>query len=229
MHYFIYEAYRKRFKKGFFSGLNSLPLTIKVSLGIWFIINGISFIFIIAFPYTIGRIIFAFIPVIASIILDYISTGYYRKTIDTRMNERKRRVRDLKKWLNDDMKINDPNMIEHLHNRMQVEVEKRKRTVDKVEDYLFRIFQTICFPIVLVVFTRFLQMNETDFMENVIMGTVIVIFVLIIVGVALYFLYCAMTKISKNQIYNYQTFTDDLEEILKFDFYDEHEDEDTEQ
>ena len=91
MHYFLYEAYRKQFKKGFFASLNSLPFTIKVSLWIWFIINVISFILIITFPYTIGRIISAFIPVVASIILDYISTGYYRKTLETRMKERKKR------------------------------------------------------------------------------------------------------------------------------------------
>ncbi len=224
MHYIIYEAYRKRFKKGFFVGLNSLPLTIKVSLGIWFIINVISLIFITYFPYTIGRIIFAFIPAVSSIILDAIFTGYYRKTLDIRMEERKNRISEFKKWLNDDMHINDPDMIEHLYNKMQIEVDKRKRTVDKVEDYLFRIFQTICFPIVLAVFTRFLQINETDFMDNVITNIVILILVLITVGVILYFLYCAMTKISKNQIYNYKTFTDDLDSVLYSYFNDECED-----
>lgn len=223
MHYFIYEAYRKQFKKGFFASLNSLPFTIKVSLWIWFIINVISFILIKTFPYTIGRIIFAFILVVASIILDYISTGYYRKTLDTRMKERKRRIRELKRWLNDDMDINDPNMIEHLYNRIEVDVAKRQRTVDKIEDIILRIFQFICFPIVLNVFIRFLQLNDTDFVDNVIIGTILVIYILLIVGVVLYFLFCAMTKISKNDIYNYQTFSDDLKDILYTYYIDKQE------
>lgn len=229
MHYFIYKAYRKRFKRGFFDILKSLPDIIKLSLSIWLSLFLISLVIAAIIPSNTGRIVFSFIPAVTTIILCAISSIYNHKILDARMEERKERIIELENWLYKDIKFKDKNSVEHLYNRMKIEIDKGNKSIAKFEGILLRIFQFICFPIVLAAFTRFLQLDNAEFSEKILIGAVLVVLVLLSLGAVLYFIYFVMTEIVKNQIYNYQMFVDDLEDILYYDYREEdnHNDTDT--
>lgn len=219
MHRFTFEKYRKHFKKGLLNGLDSLPTAIKISLGIWFILLIVSLIFSIISQSLKVRFVFSLIPAFASVLLNVVSTRYNKKNLEIRMQEEKRHICELKRWLKEDMNICNTNRIERLRDRIQSEADRREKNVDNMKDAFINIFQSICFPIVIAAFTCFLELNDNDFFNNVILGILVIGYILIIMAVVFYSLYCIVTNTSKNQMNNYRAFAIELDDVL--DLYNE--------
>lgn len=108
MHYFIYEAYRKHFKKDLFNGIKSMPSVIKIPLFLWLAFIFISLLVMVIIPSTVTYCVFVVVSTIATMFLCGFAKIYNRKNLDTRIDERKNRLKELNKWLKDDMDIIAP-------------------------------------------------------------------------------------------------------------------------
>lgn len=214
MHYFIYEAYYKYFKRDLFNRIKSMPKVIKIFFFAWLALFLLPLIVMLIMPTRITFAFYAIISTVATILLCGVAKIYNHKTLDTRMVEREDRLGELDAWLKNYAGIKDKNGIKQLRNKMQIEINERHKSIEKVESIIFKLFELICIPVILAVFTRFLQLSDTDFSENAITGIVMLTMGLLILVSILFAVYTVITEVIRNSQRNYEMFAEDLQDIL---------------
>lgn len=214
MHYFIFEAYYKHFKKDLFNGIKSMPKGMKISFFSWMAIVSVSLLVVFIIPNNVTYNIFAFISTVATMLLCGFAKIYNRKTLDTRIGERKSRLKELNKWLKDAMDIKDENAIKQLRNKMKIEINERRKSIDKVESLVFKVLELICIPVILAIFTYILESGDMGISEKIATSaSVLTLGVLFVVSVLLV-VYTVITEVIKNEQHNYKMFVDDLQDVL---------------
>lgn len=214
MHYFIYEAYRKHFKKDLFNGIKSMPSVIKIPFFSWLAIVVVSLFVMFIIHDTVIKNIFAVVFAGATLLLCGFAKIYNRKNLDTRIEERKRRLKELNKWLKDDMEIKDVNSIKQLRNKMKIEINERRKSIDKVESIIFKILELLCVPVLLAIFSFILDSGDMGIAEKIQTGAVVLTLGVLIVVSVLLLAYTIITEIIKNEQYYYDIFVDDLQDVL---------------
>lgn len=214
MHYFIYEAYRKHFKKDLFNGIKSMPKVMKISFFSWLALFLISLFVMLIIKNQVTYFIFAIVSTIATILLYGFSKIYNRKTLDTRIEDRKDRLKELDKWLKDKMEIKDKNSIKQLRNKMKIEINERHKSIDKVETVIFKVMEVVCIPILLAIFTYILNSGDMEISEKITTSAVVLTLGFLFSFSILLALYTFMTEVIKNEQYYYEMFVNDLQDVL---------------
>ena len=214
MHYFIYEAYRKHFKKDLLNGIMSMPKVMKIPFFSWLAIVVVSLFVMFIIHDTVIKSIFAVVFAVATLLLCGFAKIYNRKNLDTRIEERKRRLKELNKWLKDDMDIKDVNSIKQLRNKMKIEINERRKSIDKVESIIFKILELLCVPVLLAIFSFILDSGDMGIAEKIQTGAVVLTLGVLIVVSVLLLAYTIITEIIKNEQYYYDIFVDDLQDVL---------------
>lgn len=224
MNYFIYEAYRKQFKKDLVNGIKSMPKVMKIPFFSWLIIVFADLFVMLIIPSNVTYCVFAVVSTIATVFLCGFAKIYNRKNLDTRIDERKNRLKELKKWLEDEMDIKDKNATKQLRNKMRIVINARRKSIDKVESILFKILELLCVPVLLTVFSFVLESGDMGVAEKIqSSAAVLIIGVLIVVSVLL-LAYTVITEIIKNEQHYYEMFVDDLQDVLDTQYDIKHED-----
>ena len=214
MHYFIYEAYRKHFKKDLFNGIKSMPKVMKISFFSWLALFLISLFVMLIIKSKVTYFIFAVVSTIATILLYGFSKIYNRKTLDTRIEDRKDRLKELDKWLKDKMEIKDKNSIKQLRNKMKIEINERHKSIDKVETVIFKVMEFVCIPILLAIFTYILNSGDMEISEKITTSAVVLTLGFLFSFSILLALYTFITEVIKNEQYYYEMFVNDLQDVL---------------
>lgn len=158
--------------------------------------------------------VFAVVSTIATMFLCGFAKIYNRKNLDTRIEERKSRLKELKKWLKDEMDIEDENATKQLRNKMKIEINERRKSIDKVESIIFKILELLCVPVLLTIFSFILESGDMGVAEKIqASATVLTLGVLAVVSVLL-LAYTFITEIIKNEQHYYEMFVDDLQDVL---------------
>ncbi len=213
MHYFIYSAYYKHFKKDLFNSIRAMPKVMKISNFAWFAIVSVSFIAMFAFSTKISCAIFVITFTISTLMFCGVDMIYNRRTLDTRIEERKSRLQELDIWLKN-MGVKEKNDIKQLRNKLQRDINEKQKSIDKVETIIFKIFELICVPVILAFFSYILQLADFEITEKVTVCAVVLVYSILVVVSVLFFVYTVITEIIKNQQHNYKMFADDLQDVL---------------
>lgn len=214
MHYFIYEAYRKYFKKDLLSGIKSMPKVMKISFFSWLAIVIVSLFVMFIIQNTVITNIFAVVSAVATVLLCGFAKIYNRKNLDTRIEERKNRLKELKKWLKDEMDIEDENATKQLRNKMKIEINERRKSIDKVESIIFKILELLCVPVLLTIFSFILESGDMGVAEKIQAGAAVLTIGILAVVSVLLLAYTIITEIIKNEQHYYEMFVDDLQDVL---------------
>lgn len=214
MHYFIYEAYRKHFKKDLLNGIKSMPKVMKISFFSWIAIVAVSLFVMFIIPNNVTINVFVVVFAVATMLLCGFAKIYNRKTLDTRIGERKNRLKELNKWLEDEMEIKDENGIKQLRNKMKIEINERRKSIDKVESIIFKILELICIPAILIIFSFILESGDMGVAEKIEAGTTVLTLGVLAVVSVLLLAYTVITEMIKNEQHYYEMFVDDLQDVL---------------
>ena len=218
MYRMVFAAYKKEFKVSFTQDVKNTPKHLLIIVSIWLALLILTFCtsFVSASSDIMSLAFSCCLAVITVVMYAAVEANSY-KNVYTNIENKRERIREVYIWLKRN-RFFTKNQIKQLHNELRIEIERKRADSVMLENRLFKIFEILCIPVVLGVFTHFLEIKGIYNAEQIFSYVINLVIVFFTAASLFLSLYIVIMRINRTNLEHYEGFAEALQDVLDTQF-----------